>query len=227
MPAEAPSDATLPAVTNWDGRLSCSPSEVVAVRSEADIVTAVAEAARRGVRIRASGGRFSYSPLALPDDGSVLLDTRGYAAVICVHADAPGGPSATVESGCTLRALQRVLWSHGLALATTTAFGDETVGGAVSVASHGSGGAVSSLSAELIRLRLVTASAEVVELSRAHDDFGAAAVSQTPTPYHPLFLFTREKKTPPYAPLFAGLARPARRHLAGHAARRPGVCPHA
>ena len=111
-------------LTNWDERQVWESSVVVRVRSERDVVDAVNEARARGLRVRATGARLSYSALVCGDAGGVSLDLSSFDAVVGVSA-LGGDQVVEAQAGIRLRELQRSLHNKGFALATTTAFGDE------------------------------------------------------------------------------------------------------
>jgi L-gulono-1,4-lactone dehydrogenase len=81
-----------------------------------------------------------------------------------------------VEAGITIRQLAPALAERGLALENQGDVDAQTVAGAICTATHGTGARFANVSAQVVRLRLVTAGGETVEL-REGDDLLAGRVS--------------------------------------------------
>ena len=151
--------------TNWVGNQSCSPAQILAPSSEAEVQEAVRGA--RQVRCVAAG--HSFTPVHLTD--GTLLTMDGLQGVLRV--DAATG-RATALPGTTVGALGPPLWDAGLALANQGDIDTQGIAGAIGTCTHGSGLALQSFSASLQRVRLVIASGDVVEIGA--DDPRLAAV---------------------------------------------------
>jgi L-gulonolactone oxidase len=91
--------------------------------------------------------------------------------VLSVDAD-----EVTVEAGMTIRELGPALAERGLALENQGDVDAQTIAGAISTATHGTGGRFANISSQVTGVRLVTAAGELVEL-REGDDLLAARVS--------------------------------------------------
>ena len=148
----------------WSGTVGCTPAALLAPATEEGIVAAVRAAGERGQPVRAAGTGHSFNALACTD--GVLLDLSRYTGV--VRVDAAAG-EVTVRGGTTLWELAETLDRHGLALANLGTLAEQTVAGAISTGNHGSGLAHAPLSAQVTRLRLVTASGAVRTLDAAGD----------------------------------------------------------
>jgi FAD/FMN-containing dehydrogenase len=156
--------------TNWAGNQSCRPDEQAAPRSEDEVATLVADAAGRGLAVRVAGAGHSFTPVVATD--GLLLDLRELGGVRSVDADRRRvvvGPSTTIgEFG-------EPLWAEGLALANQGDIVAQQIAGAISTATHGSGLRLGSFSSGVRRLRLVTASGDVVEIGEDDPDLLHAA----------------------------------------------------
>jgi FAD/FMN-containing dehydrogenase len=141
--------------TNWVGNQSCSPAEILTPTSEADVQAAVRAA--RQVRCVATG--HSFTPVHLTD--GTLLRMDGLQGV--TRVDAATG-RATALPGTSVGALGEPLWNAGFSLANQGDIDTQGIAGAVSTATHGSGLGLQSFSGAVRRLRLVTASGDVVEI---------------------------------------------------------------
>lgn len=128
---------------------------------------------RHGARIRCIGSGHSWSRV-LATDG-VLFDLAALREVMIEP-----GPRVRVGGGCTLRRLHRALAREGLALPTLGAIDKQTVAGAISTGTHGSGR--SSLSHFVEELRIVGADggdfvvADGPELAAARCGLGAMGI---------------------------------------------------
>jgi FAD-linked oxidoreductase len=150
--------------TNWAGDQSCEPAVVEHPAAVGEVVGAVerAVAAGRCVRVAASG--HSFTGAVLTDGTLVSLDRMG----ALLDAD-PSTGLVRVEAGIALHALSQKLAEHGLAMPNLGDIDEQSIAGAISTATHGTGVTLRNLSAQVRALRLVTASGEVLELDGGED----------------------------------------------------------
>ena len=159
---------------NWSGSISCSPGQLATPPSVDAVRELVESASRDGRRIRVVGSGHSFSPLVPTDD--VLLSLERLQGI--ERLDARKG-TVTVRAGTTLRSLGRALHAHGVALENLGGIDAQTVAGAVSTGTHGTGTRFGSLSTQVEAMTLVTADGIVVECSAERDPdlFQAARLS--------------------------------------------------
>ncbi|SFA82538.1 FAD-linked oxidoreductase [Amycolatopsis marina] len=159
--------------TNWAGTAQASPTRVHKPRNVAEIARAVTDAAVEGRRIRALGSGHSFSPIAVAEDDAI--DLTQWSGV--VSADVESG-LVTVRSGTTLRALNRELDALGLAMSNLGDIDAQTVSGAISTGTHGTGARLGGLATQIAALELVLADGTVVSCSadRRPELFAAARV---------------------------------------------------
>lgn len=100
-----------PIWSNWPGEQVCAPSAIVRPTSEAELADVIAQAAKRGERVRAVGSGHSFTDIACTD--GVMIDMTGLQRVLDV--DQPTG-LVTVEGGAKLRALGPQLAQRRLGL---------------------------------------------------------------------------------------------------------------
>jgi FAD-linked oxidoreductase len=158
---------------NWSGDQTCSPVAIEQPRSIEELSAAVVRAAGKGLRVRAVGAGHSFSEIACSDDVLVQLD--GLTDVLDV--DASSGV-VRVQAGITIRALSRRLETHGLAMENLGDIDVQSVAGAISTATHGTGARLPNISAQVAELKLVLAdgSTLVCDAERDPDVFRAARV---------------------------------------------------
>lgn len=158
--------------SNWAGNQR-GTSTILRPGTTAEVVEAVRVARAAGGRIRAVGSGHSFTPVALADDRRMelaALDTG-------VRVDREGR-LVTVPAGMTLRALNDLLARHGLALPNLGDIDAQTVAGAISTGTHGTGAGYGCLATFVEALTLVTGTGEVLRCSAEEnrDVFDAARV---------------------------------------------------
>ncbi|HEX8997675.1 MAG TPA: D-arabinono-1,4-lactone oxidase [Ktedonobacterales bacterium] len=159
---------------NWSGSVSCAPREVIAPSSVAELARVVGELARSGRRARIVGSGHSFTPLAQTDD--TLLSMGGLSGI--TEFDAERG-LITVLGGTPLKYLGDELLKRGVAQENLGDIDVQTITGAISTGTHGTGVRFGNLATQVAALTLVTASGEVVDVTPERDPelFKAAQVS--------------------------------------------------
>jgi FAD/FMN-containing dehydrogenase len=143
---------------NWVGNQSCRPARVAAPKSEDEVCELVAAAAREGLGVRVAAAGHSFTPVVLTD--GLLLDLTGLPRIRSVD---PATRRVVVGPATTIGEFGEPLWADGLGLANQGDIVAQQIAGAISTATHGSGLQLGSFSSAVRRLRLVTASGDVVE----------------------------------------------------------------
>ena len=151
--------------TNWAREQRCAPERIERPRDEDELVRVV----RGARRLRAVGSGHSFTDIACTD--GVLVDLAQMRGVLAVD-----GADVTVEAGITLHDLGEELAARGLALENQGDVDSQTLAGAVSTATHGTGGRFRNLSAQVVGMRIVNGAGELVDVSD-EEDLRAARVS--------------------------------------------------
>jgi L-gulonolactone oxidase len=137
---------------NWSRELHCTPAVVEHPASEAEVAVALEAAARAGQTVRVAGAGHSFSDV-VPTDGRLLaLDRMN--RVLDVDRDSG---LVRVQAGITINALGAVLAEHGLAQENLGDIDVQTIAGAISTATHGTGVRLRNISAQVEELDLVLA----------------------------------------------------------------------
>jgi L-gulono-1,4-lactone dehydrogenase len=159
---------------NWAGTAIAEPSRWYRPQTAEAIAQAVKDAASAGLTVRALGSGHSFSPVAATSGAA--LDLSGWTGV--VTADARTG-LVTVRSGTTIRALNAALDALGLAMPNLGDIDAQTISGAISTGTHGTGARLGGIAAQVAGLELVLADGSVVSCSpqQRPDLFNAARVS--------------------------------------------------
>ena len=120
--------------TNWSRAVSSRPTSVATPTDPGRLGRLITEAADRGATVKAVGAGHSFSGIAATDGVQVRLDAM--AGVRRVDRDTG---LVTVGGGTRLADLNLVLASYGLALPNLGDIDRQTVAGAISTGTHGSG----------------------------------------------------------------------------------------
>lgn len=158
---------------NWAGDQACLPAEIVTPRSRDELCEAVRGAAEAGRTVKVPGSGHSFTEAAMTD--GVMIRAEALSRVL--EADAASG-LVKVEAGVVLRDLNEALDRLGLAMPNLGDIDRQTLAGAISTATHGTGATLPNISAQVEALELVTADGQVRELtaSETPDELRAARV---------------------------------------------------
>ena len=159
---------------NWSGSVQCNPRQMEMPGSVNELAQRIVTYARDGRHVRVVGSGHSFVPLVQTDDVLISLDNmQGIESV-----DAGDG-TVTVLGGTKLKKLGDDLLARGLAQENLGDINVQSVAGAISTGTHGTGIKFGSLATQAAGLTLVTASGELLECSPEHhpDIFKAAQVS--------------------------------------------------
>ncbi|HEX5910863.1 MAG TPA: D-arabinono-1,4-lactone oxidase [Thermoleophilaceae bacterium] len=158
--------------TNWARQQRCAPVRIERPASEEELSRAVTRAAGEGLEVRVAGSGHSFTDTACTD--GVLIDIGAMDRVL--DADASSG-LVTVQAGITLHELGARLAELGLAMENQGDIDAQTLAGAISTATHGTGATYRNISSQVEAVRLVTATGEVLDIG-AEDPglLGAARV---------------------------------------------------
>jgi FAD/FMN-containing dehydrogenase len=156
--------------SNWADNQHFSVDEIARPASEGEVVELVQAAVRQGQPIGAAGSGHSFSPVV--ETSGLLLDMRGVSGVLSTDSDTN---QAVLLAGTTLNQLGSGLWERGLAIKNMGDVDVQTIAGAVSTGTHGSGRQWGSLSSTISALRLVTGAGEVLDIDASQPDLLHAA----------------------------------------------------
>jgi len=159
---------------NWAGTAIADPARRYWPRSAEAIADAIKDAASAGLTVRALGSGHSFTPAAATSGAA--LDLSGWTGVI--SADAESG-LVTVRSGTTIAALDAALDALGLAMPNLGDIDAQTIAGAISTGTHGTGARLGGIATAVAGLELVLADGSVASCSaeQSPDLFAAARVS--------------------------------------------------
>ncbi|MDQ1575436.1 MAG: L-gulono,4-lactone dehydrogenase [Microbacteriaceae bacterium] len=149
---------------NWARSEKVRPVRVERPSSVGAVQRAVVAAARQGLRVKAVGASHSFSGVAVAPD--VQLDLDAIEGVLAVDVETR---RVTLAAGTKLHQLHALLRPHGLALANMGDIDRQTIAGATSTGTHGTGGRFGGLATQIVALTLVTASGELLTVSETEN----------------------------------------------------------
>src|SRR5687768_10902777 len=144
--------------TNWAGNQSCAPTAIRRPASEDELVAIVKEAAAAGTRVKCVGAGHSFTPIACTD--GVLVDLSAYDRVL---GHDPEARTVTVQAGISLSQLCDELDLRGLALENMGDIAYQSIAGATSTATHGTGWHFGNISSRIVGVRLITGDGSIIE----------------------------------------------------------------
>ncbi|MFH8559409.1 D-arabinono-1,4-lactone oxidase [Streptomyces sp. NPDC017988] len=158
---------------NWAGNVTARPARQTTPASVDELSEALRGAKTDGLRAKPVGAGHSFTAAAATDGLLIRPDLlTGIRAI-----DRAAG-TVTVEAGTPLKRLNTALAREGLSLTNMGDIMEQTVSGAVSTGTHGTGRDSASIAAQITGLELVTADGTIRTCSAEEnpDVFGAARV---------------------------------------------------
>jgi L-gulono-1,4-lactone dehydrogenase len=146
--------------TNWAGNQQAVPASWLRPSSEAELVEGIRLALNNGRRVRAIGSGHSFTGAAVADE--TLVDLSAYGSLL--RADRATG-LVTVQSGIALSALNAQLDDLGLAMPNLGDIAYQTISGAISTGTHGTGARLTGIAGQVRGLRVLAGTGEMVTLN--------------------------------------------------------------
>jgi L-gulono-1,4-lactone dehydrogenase len=143
--------------TNWAQLVDAHPAQEVSPHDPGEVVEAVVAARHQHLRVKMTGSGHSFTPIAVTD--GLMLRPAGLRGITAVDREAL---TVTALAGTTLKELNEALCRLDLSLTNMGDVAEQTVAGAISTGTHGTGGVVSSLSAQVASLELVTGDGDLL-----------------------------------------------------------------
>ncbi|MFD9432063.1 D-arabinono-1,4-lactone oxidase [Streptomyces sp. NPDC060002] len=145
---------------NWGGNVAARPAREVTPASVDELAEAVRRAAEDGLKVKAVGTGHSFTSIAATD--GVLIRPQLLTGIRNIDRD---NMTVTVEAGTPLKRLNLALAREGLSLTNMGDIMEQTVSGATSTGTHGTGRESASIAAQIKGLELVTADGSVLSCS--------------------------------------------------------------
>ncbi|MBV9870517.1 MAG: FAD-binding protein [Frankiaceae bacterium] len=164
---------TSPTWQNWGRNQTASPREVARPADAAAVADLVGRAAADGRKVRAVGSGHSFTAAAVASDIQLRLDRLDRV----MSADVSTG-LVTVGAGMPLHRLNAELDAIGLSMTNLGDIDAQTISGAVSTGTHGTGEKLGGIATQIRGLQLVLGNGSIAEIDRTTDTdlFNAARV---------------------------------------------------
>ena len=190
---------------NWAGNQRAHPTEFAEPGTVEELRAVVL---RAETTVKCVGAGHSFTSIAVTDGTQVSLDR--ISGIESVVTDADGSALVTVLAGTRLKELTATLWDLGLSLTNLGDIDEQSIAGAISTGTHGTGARFGGIAAQVRALEILTADGRLLACSRQEnaDIFDAARIG-----LGALGIFTRV--TVHCVPAFALAAREAPATLTG------------
>lgn len=145
--------------SNWGGNQTATPAYTVRPRTDEEVVEVVRFAIREGLQVRVVGAGHSFTPVV--QTGGILVDLSALSGITGVDTERK---RVRLRGGTAIHQIGEPLWEHGFSLANQGDIDKQSISGAISTATHGSGKDLGSFSSSLRWVRLVDGRGEIVEV---------------------------------------------------------------
>ncbi|KAG0366606.1 L-gulono-gamma-lactone oxidase precursor [Gamsiella multidivaricata] len=146
---------------NWARTFRCAPEQYYIPTKEEDVAKIIRLARLSGKCVKAVGTGHSPSDLACTTGFMINTDKLNKSIKVDMER-----MTIEIEAGMKLHELNSILEKEGLAMSNLGSISDQSVAGAISTATHGSGAKYSTLSAAVVDLTMITANGESLYCSK-------------------------------------------------------------
>jgi FAD-linked oxidoreductase len=143
--------------TNWSGLETAQPTHEATPADVGDVVAEVRRALDTRSTVKMVGTGHSFTAISAPQ--GTMLRPDHLTGIVAVDRDAL---TVTARAGTPLKVLNAELESLGLSLHNMGDIAEQTLAGAISTGTHGTGGAAAGLAAQVVGLELVTGTGELL-----------------------------------------------------------------
>ena len=146
---------------NWAGNQKANPLSIEAPKSVSELSAIVSRASEQGQKVKAVGSGHSFTSAAATNGRMIRLENLNG----ILHID-HASCQVTVGGGTRLSDLNMLLHTEGLALANLGDIAYQTVAGAISTSTHGTGKALTGLAGQVVAMKLIDGQGEIIECSK-------------------------------------------------------------
>ncbi|MCC4266529.1 D-arabinono-1,4-lactone oxidase [Microbacterium schleiferi] len=145
---------------NWGRSARVRPQSVEFPASADAVQRSVQAALARGRRIKAVGAGHSFTGIAVAPD--VLLDLTDLSGLVSIDHERR---RVTLRAGTRLHQIPGILARYGLAMQNLGDIDRQTIAGAISTGTHGTGAAFGGISTQIVGATLVTGTGDILRVS--------------------------------------------------------------
>ena len=146
--------------SNWAGNQQTGTVLLSKPQTESELQQVVQSAQLSGRRVKAVGSGHSFTAIAVSEE--VLVDLSDYDEIIAIDRI---DQTVTVQSGIQLSKLNQALYENSLAMQNLGDIAYQTIAGAISTSTHGTGAKFTGIANQVVALRVVLADSSIVECS--------------------------------------------------------------
>jgi FAD-linked oxidoreductase len=159
-------------IQNWSQTFRSTPEKVLYPSSIEEVVHIIQEANKEKKKVRVIGAGHSFTKLAESKEWLISLD---YLSGIESINEEEG--TATILAGTRLKVIGEELGKKGYAQKNLGDINVQSIAGAISTGTHGTGKIFGNISSQVEELTIVTGTGEIVTISKDHPHFYASLVS--------------------------------------------------
>lgn len=149
---------------NWSESVHCRPEEFYKPKHLQELINLVKKCNVENKKIRVVGSGHSFTPLVATTE--VLVSIENLSGIDRVHSE---NDIVSVWAGTDLKKLGELLREHGYAMENLGDINAQSIAGAISTGTHGTGIEFGSLSTQVAGVTLLTASGELLEISKENN----------------------------------------------------------
>jgi len=146
--------------SNWAGNQQTGTVLLSKPQTESELQQVVQSAQLSGRRVKAVGSGHSFTAIAVSEE--VLVDLSDYDEIVAIDKI---NQTVTVQSGIQLSKLNQALYENSLAMQNLGDIAYQTIAGAISTSTHGTGAKFTGIANQVVALRIVLADSSIVECS--------------------------------------------------------------
>jgi FAD-linked oxidoreductase len=143
--------------TNWSRLETAQPRREATPADAGEVAAEVRRALDAGSTVKMIGTGHSFTAISAPE--GTMLRPHALTGIISVDREAL---TVTAYAGTLLKELNTVLERLGLSLHNMGDIAEQTLAGAISTGTHGTGGTAAGLAAQVVGLELVTGTGELL-----------------------------------------------------------------
>lgn len=149
---------------NWGRSESVRPRRVEFPRTADAVQRAVAAAATQKIPVKAVGAGHSFTGIAVAP--GALLDLTDLTGMVAVDVE---NSRVTLRAGTRLHQIPQLLAPYGLAMENLGDIDRQSISGAISTGTHGTGARFGGIATQVVGATLVTAAGEVLVVSESEN----------------------------------------------------------
>ncbi|MCC6270263.1 MAG: FAD-binding protein [Microbacteriaceae bacterium] len=150
--------------SNWGRVESANPTNIARPTTVEEVVAVVHRARELNLPVKAVGAGHSFTAIAAAP--GIQMDLAGLDGLLHVDAELR---QVTLGAGTNLFQLPALLAPHGLAMENLGDIDRQTIAGATSTGTHGTGNAFTGIAAQLVAVTLVTGDGSVLRVNASEN----------------------------------------------------------